>query len=56
LKILFLLGLTVGLFGCATPVYNSTSTISNISKPPLNSINTVSVGDQMLVQGTFETE
>ncbi|KXO78207.1 hypothetical protein AYL20_07475 [Acinetobacter venetianus] len=42
-----------GLVGCATPVYNSTSTISNISKPPLNSINTVSVGDQMLVQGTL---
>ncbi len=46
-----ILFLSLSLIGCATPVYNSTSTISNISKPPLNSINTVSVGDQMLVQG-----
>lgn len=41
------------LYGCASPVYNAQSTISKVSKPPIDSINTVSVGDKMLVQGTL---
>lgn len=53
MKNILIIGFVLGLVGCATPVYNSTASVSNISKPPLNSINTVSVGDQMLVQGTM---
>ena len=52
-KIFSTLSFSLLLVGCATPVYNTTMTISNISKPPINTINTVSVGDQMLVQGTL---
>lgn len=50
-----LLFLSLGLFlvGCATPVYNAQSTISHTSKPPINSVNKVSVGDQMLIQGVM---
>ena len=52
-KIFLTFSFSLFLVGCATPVYNSTMTVSNISKPPINTINTVSVGDQMLVQGTL---
>ena len=42
-----------GLVGCATPKYNYQATPQNISKPPLNSVNTAYVGDKMLEQGVF---
>lgn len=40
-----------GLVGCASPSYNYQATPKNISKPPLNTINTAFVGDKMLEQG-----
>lgn len=51
IKLILILGLMTSLIGCATPVYNAVPSLKNISKPPINSVNTVSVGDQMLVQG-----
>lgn len=41
------------LVGCATPKYNYQATPQNISKPPIDSINTAYVGDKMLEQGVF---
>lgn len=41
------------LAACATPTYNYVPTSQDISRPPLNSTNTVGVGEQMLVQGRF---
>lgn len=41
----------LGLVGCASPSYNYQATPKNISKPPLNTINTAFVGDKMLEQG-----
>lgn len=40
-----------GLVGCASPSYNYQATPKNISKPPLNTVNTAFVGDKMLEQG-----
>lgn len=37
--------------GCATSLDNYQPTTQQISEPPINSINTVNVGDQMLNQG-----
>lgn len=42
-----------GLTGCVAPKYNYQATPQNISKPPINSTNTVFVGDKMLEQGVF---
>lgn len=54
MKVILALGVIgFALTGCATPVYNAAPTTQRVSKPPINSINTVSVGDQMLVQGTL---
>lgn len=39
--------------GCATPVSNYSPTSQAISEPPLNSVNTISVGDIMLRQGEY---
>lgn len=52
-NIVVAMGLSLGLVGCASPVYNAQSTMSRVSKPPIDSINTVNVGDKMLVQGTL---
>jgi hypothetical protein len=49
-------GLTLSLGGmsaCATPTYNYAPSVQNISRPPLQSVNRVGVGEQMLVQGVF---
>ena len=54
MKNLLISGVVVfGLVGCATPKYNYQATPQNISKPPLNSVNTAYVGDKMLEQGVF---
>jgi hypothetical protein len=45
--------LVMGLVGCASPKYNYQATPQQISKPPLGSTNTVSVGDKLLTQGIF---
>lgn len=42
-----------GLVGCATPAYNYQAVPKNISKPPIQSVNTAYVGDKMLEQGMF---
>ena len=41
--------IAMGITGCATPVYNAIPTQKNVSKPPIDSVNTVSVGEKMLV-------
>jgi len=41
------------LSACASPAYNYVPNIQNISRPPLLSVNTVGVGEQMLMQGRF---
>lgn len=54
MKRLLILGVVgFGLAGCATPKYNYQAIPQNISKPPINSINTAHVGDKMLEQGVF---
>ncbi len=42
------------LGACAAPTYNYVPQVQNISRPPLNAVSTVGVGEQMLVQGQFE--
>jgi hypothetical protein len=44
---------TFVLTACATPKHNYQAATTNISEPPLNSINTKQVGDEMLKQGKF---
>jgi hypothetical protein len=39
--------------GCAVPISNYTPKSQAISEPPLNSVNTISVGDIMLRQGEY---
>lgn len=41
----------VGLVGCAAPKYNYTPETTQISRPPLDTVTTAYVGDQMLTQG-----
>ncbi len=54
---LLLAGMTaVGVTACATPSYNYIPEVKYISKPPLNKETTVSVGDQMLVQGNLSAQ
>lgn len=43
----------LGLAGCATPKYNYQAVPQQVSKPPIGSINTASVGDKLLTQGVF---
>ncbi len=50
---LILVFLIVFLAGCATQTYNYYPEVTEISEPPLNSIETVYVGDNMLRQGKF---
>ncbi len=53
-KRLGFLGLSlIGLSACAAPTYNYVPTVQNISRPPLHSVTTVGVGEQMLVQGRY---
>ncbi len=40
------------LSGCATPVANYSVDVKQFSRPPINSVSTVSVGDEMLAQGS----
>lgn len=53
MKNIFALGIVFGLVGCVSPSYNAQPIITNISKPPLNSINKVGVGEKMLTQGSI---
>ena len=41
------------LLGCAAPRLNYAPKTVDISEPPLNSINTVAVGDVLVRQGTY---
>jgi len=43
----------LALSGCATPVSNYQPEPTNISEPPLNTVCTAQVGDEMLKQGKF---
>lgn len=43
----------LGLGACATPSFEYVPLVQEISRPPLDSVNTVGVGEQMLVQGRF---
>lgn len=45
--------LGAGLVGCATPKYNYMPSVTQISKPPIDSEATAYVGDKMLVQGSY---
>lgn len=47
-------GVGLAASGCATPSYNYVPVVQDVSRPPLGSINSVGVGEQMLVQGRFE--
>ncbi|MBB5740173.1 hypothetical protein [Brevundimonas aurantiaca] len=42
------------LAACAKPSYDYVPLVQDISRPALGSVNTVGVGEQMLVQGRFE--
>jgi hypothetical protein len=44
---------TLFVTGCATPSYEYTPKVQEISKPPLGTVSTVGVGEQMLEQGRF---
>lgn len=44
---------TLFVTGCATPSYEYTPNVMNISRPPLGSVSTIGVGEQMLEQGQF---
>lgn len=49
--ILLLLGAAGVMSGCATPKYNYTAPVTNISEPPVGSVNTAYIGESMLRQG-----
>ncbi|RYG90511.1 MAG: hypothetical protein EON58_19175 [Alphaproteobacteria bacterium] len=47
--------LALGLVGaCSTPNYSYVPDVQEISRPPLDTVSRVGVGEQMLVQGRFE--
>lgn len=50
-RIFLALPIVLLITGCATSLDNYQPTTQQISEPPINSINTVNVGDQMLNQG-----
>jgi hypothetical protein len=45
---------TLMISGCASPKYNYTSAYLAISEPPLNTVQTSNVGDEMLRQGKYK--
>jgi hypothetical protein len=47
------LGILLGLGGCASPDFNYQAKKLEISEPPLNSVNVAYVGDVLLKQGTY---
>lgn len=51
-KLMFAAFLSI-LGGCASPDYNYTSITTEISEPPLDTINTAYIGDVMLRQGKY---
>lgn len=50
-KILLILPSVLLITGCATSLNNYQPTTQQVSEPPIDSVNTVNVGDQMLSQG-----
>lgn len=50
-KKLLCVAASFAVVGCATPLTNYQPTIRKISEPPVNSINSVNVGERMLSQG-----
>ena len=51
-KFIFIGLFTAALAGCASTPMNYLPTTKQISEPPIGSINTASLGDKLLVQGT----
>ena len=49
----FVFGLAM-LVGCATPEYNYMPLVTDISEPPIGSVNVAYVGDNMLRQGKYK--
>lgn len=49
----FLILTSLLFYGCATPVFNYSPNITDISEPPIGNIQTASVGDELLKQGKF---
>jgi hypothetical protein len=47
---------SAALAGCATPVANYKADVQQFSQPPLNSISTASVGDDLLSQGSTASQ
>ena len=52
-RISLALAVTTLLAACATPTHNYQAVTREISEPPLNSINSKQVGDEMLKQGKY---
>lgn len=51
MKLIAVILFSIFMAGCATPKYNYVPKATEISEPPIGSINTVYVGDTMLKQG-----
>lgn len=51
MKILIICAVLCTLAGCATPQYNYSPQKTNLSNPPIGSVNTAFVGDSMIKQG-----
>jgi len=52
--VLFSAAVLSSVSACATPNYSYVPQVQEISRPPLNVVSRVGVGEQMLVQGRFE--
>ncbi len=52
-KMLALSAFALILVGCASPKYNYTPKVTEISDPPVGSVNTSYIGDAMLRQGSY---
>lgn len=52
-KLLLLTLPIIGMVGCATPLTNYTPTAKRISQPPLGSVNTAKLGEELLTQGNI---
>ncbi len=53
MKRLVLLAFALGLTACATPKYNYVPNKIDVSEPPIGSVQTAYVGDQLLRQGKY---
>lgn len=53
MRLILLILFSSFLFGCASPDYNYQAAYTNISEPPLDSVNTAYVGDVLVRQGRY---